>query len=82
MIPKMDPMRAVGLQGLAAATSLASHKYSSSIFCWKTLHKFQAGESFLNENTNCVPYLQRIGASGEASCPPFIDVRASLDDDL
>ena len=33
MIPRMDPMRAVELQGLAAETSLATRKYFSSIFC-------------------------------------------------
>ena len=55
MIFRMDPMRAVGLQGLAAETSLATRKYSSSIFCWKTLRNFQEGESFLNKNTNCEP---------------------------
>ena len=77
----MDPMRAVGLQGLAAETCLATRKYSSSIFCWKTLCNFQEGKSFLNENTNCEPWLQWNGASSEASCPPFIDVWASLNND-
>ena len=55
MIPIMDPMREVGLQGLPVETSLSTHKYSSSIFCWKTLHNFKEGESFLNKNTNCEP---------------------------
>ena len=79
MIFRMDPMRAVGLQGLAAETSLATHKYSSSIVCWIILRNFQEGESFLNKNTNCKPWLQWSDASGEASCPPFIAAWASLD---
>ena len=45
MMSKMDPMRALGLQDEVAGTSLVTRKFSSSIFCWKELHKFQEGES-------------------------------------
>ena len=45
MIPRMDPMRALGLQDEVAGTSLVTRKFSSSIFCWKGLHKIQEGES-------------------------------------
>ena len=40
----MDPMRAVEMQEEAAETSLVTHKFSSSIFCWKKLRKIQEGE--------------------------------------
>jgi len=45
MMSKMDPMRALGLHDEVAGTSLVSRKFSSSIFCWKGLQKFQEGES-------------------------------------
>ena len=45
MMSSMDPMRALGLQDEVARTSLATRKFSSGIFCWKGLHKFQEGES-------------------------------------
>ena len=45
MISKMDPMRAVEMQEEAAETSLVTRKFSSSISCWKELHKSQEGES-------------------------------------
>ena len=68
MISNMDPLREAGLQGLAVETSLATRKHSSSIFCWKALHNFQEGES---KNTKYKPWLQKVGASGKASYPPF-----------
>ena len=52
MMSSMDPMRALGLRDLAAATSLVTRKFSSSIFCWKGLNKYQEGES---KNTKCKP---------------------------
>ena len=52
MMSKMDLMRALRLQDEAAGTSLVTHKFSSSIFCWKGLHKLQEGES---KNTKCKP---------------------------
>ena len=64
----MDPLREAGLQALAVETSLATRKHSSSIFCWKALHNFQEGES---KNTKYKPWLQKVGASGKASYPPF-----------
>ena len=77
MISSMYPLREAGLQGLAVETSLATRKYSSSIFCWKTLHNFQEGKS---KNTKCKPWLQKVGASGKSSYPPLIAVWASLED--
>ena len=68
MISSMDLLRVAGLQGLAVETSLATRKYSSSIFCWKTVHNFQEGE---NKNAKCKLGLQKVGASGKASYPPF-----------
>ena len=68
MISRVDPMRAAGLQGLAAETSLATHKHSSSIFCWKALCKFQEGES---KNTKYKPWLQNAGASSKGLSPTF-----------
>ena len=52
IMPKMDPMRALGMQDEAAGTFLVTCKFSSSIFCWKGLHKLQEGES---KNTKCKP---------------------------
>ena len=52
MMSKMDPMRALGLQDEVAGTSLVTRKFSSSIFCWKKLHKSQEGES---KNTKSKP---------------------------
>ena len=45
MMSSMDPTRALGMQEEAAETSLVTRKFSSSIFCWKELHKSQEGES-------------------------------------
>ena len=55
MISSMAPLREAGLQDEVAGTSLVIRKFSSSIFCWKVLHKFQEGES---KNTICKPWLQ------------------------
>ena len=77
VMSKMDPMRALGLQDEVVGTSLVTHKFSSSIFYWKELHKLQEGES---KNTKCKPWLQKDGASGKASYPPFIAVWTSLED--
>jgi hypothetical protein len=77
MISSMDPLREARLQDLAAETSFVTRKLSSSIFCWKTLHKFQEGES---KNTKCKLWLQIVGASGKASHPPYIAMWASLED--
>ena len=75
----MDPLSEAGLQGLAAETSLATHKHSFSIFRWKTLHNFQEGES---KNTKCKPWLQKDGASGKASHLPYIATWVSLEGNL
>ena len=45
MMSSMDPTKALGTQEEAAETSLVTRKFSSSIFCWKELHKSQEGES-------------------------------------
>ena len=66
MISRMDPLRKAGLQGLEAEISLVTRKFSSSIFCWKTLHKIQEGES---KNTKGEPWLQIVGASGKGLSP-------------
>jgi hypothetical protein len=47
----MDLMRAVGLQGLAAETSLITGEYSSSTLLLEEIYKYQEGESVLNKNT-------------------------------
>ena len=52
MMSGMDPLREAGLQDEVAGTSLFTHKFSSSIFCWKELRKIQEGES---NNTKCKP---------------------------
>ena len=41
----MDPMRALGIQEEVAETSLVTRKFSSSIFCWKELHKIQESKN-------------------------------------
>ena len=61
-MPKMDPMRALGMQDEVAGTSLVTRKCSSSIFCWKGLHKLQEGES---KNTKENPGLLHFGASAK-----------------
>ena len=52
MIPRMDLMRAVGLQGLAAETSLVTRKYSSSTLLLEEIYNYQEDETFLNKNTS------------------------------
>ena len=52
MILRMDPMRAVGLQGLAAKTSLVTRKYSSSTLLLEEIYNYQEDETFLNKNTS------------------------------
>ena len=58
----MDPTRALGMQEEAAKTSLVTRKFSSSIFCWKELHKSQEGES---KNTKEKSWLLHFGASAK-----------------
>ena len=61
MMSKMDLLREAGLQDEVAGTSLVTRKFSSTIFCWKTLCKFQEGEG---RNTKRESWLQSSGASG------------------
>ena len=68
MMSKMDPMRALGMQDEVAGTSLVTRKFSSSIFCWKGLHKLQEGES---KNTKDKPWPLHFGASGKGLSPTF-----------
>ena len=68
MISKMDPMRAVEMQEKAAETSLVTRKFSSSIFCWKELHKTQEGE---NKNTKEKPWSLHFDAFGKGLTPTF-----------
>src|SRR6185312_8903193 len=75
MMSSMDPLREAGLHDEVAETSLVTRKFSSSIFCWRTLHKFQEGKS---KNTKGKPWLQIVGASGKASHPPYIAAWVSL----
>ena len=65
---KMDPMRALGIQEEVAETSLVTRKFSSSIFCWEELHKFQEGES---KNTKKKPWLLHFGASANGLSSAF-----------
>ena len=65
---RMDPMRARVWQDEVAGTSLVTHKFSSSIFCWGELHKFQEGES---KNTKEKPWLLHFGASAKGLSPAF-----------
>ena len=64
----MDPMRALGTQVEAAETSLVTRMFSSSIFCWKELHKSQEGES---KNTKEKSWSLHFGASGKDLSPAF-----------
>ena len=64
----MDPMRALGMQDEVARTSLVTRKFSSSILCWKGLHKLQEGKS---KNTKDKPWLLHVGASGKGLSPTF-----------
>ena len=61
-------MRAWEWQDEVAGTFLVTRKFSSSIFCWKGLHKLQDGES---KNTKDKPWLLHVGASGKGLFPPF-----------
>ena len=60
MMSRMDPMRAWEWQDEVAGTFLVTHKFSSSIFCWKGLHKLQEDES---KNTKCRSWLLHVVAS-------------------
>ena len=64
----MDPMRASEWQDEVAGTFLITLKFSSSIFCWKGLHKSQEGE---NKNTKDKTWLLHFGASGKGLSPAF-----------
>ena len=64
----MDPMRTLGMQKEVEETSLATRKFSSSIFCWEELHKSQEGES---KNTKEKPWLLHFGASANCLSPTF-----------
>ena len=68
MMSNMDPMRSLGIQEEAAETSLATRKSSSSISCWKELHKSQESES---KNTKEKPWSLHFGASGKGLFPTF-----------
>ena len=72
MISSMDPMRTLEMQEEAAETSVATRKFSSSIFCWGELHKTQEGES---KNTKDRPWSLHFGASGKGLSLPFIATR-------
>ena len=52
MMSSTDSLREARLQDEVAGTSLVTRKFSSSIFCWKGLNKYQEGES---KNTKCKP---------------------------
>ena len=56
------------MQEEAAETSLITRKFSSSISCWKELHKSQEGES---KNTKEKPWSLHFGASGKGLPPTF-----------
>ena len=68
MMSRMDPMRAWEWQDEVAGTFLVTRKFSSSIFCWKGLHKLQEGES---KNTKDKPWPLHFGASGKGLSPTF-----------
>ena len=68
MMSSMDPTRALGMQEEAAETSLVTRKFSSSIFCWKELHKSQEGESKYTKEKS---WSLHFGASGKGLSPAF-----------
>ena len=68
MMSSMDPTRALGMQEEAAETSLVTRKFSSSIFCWKELHKIQEDES---KNTKEKPWSLYFGVSGKGLSHAF-----------
>jgi hypothetical protein len=72
MMSKMDPMIALGMQDEVAGTSVATRKFSSSIFCWKGLHKLQDGES---RKPNASHSFRMLVLLAKASLPPFIATR-------
>ena len=72
MMSNMNPMRALGMQEEAIETSLVTRKFSSSIFCWKELHKSQEGES---QNTKEKPWSLHFGAPSKGLPLPFIATR-------
>ena len=71
MMSKMDLVRAWEWQDEVGGTFLVTCKFSSSIFCWKGLHKFQEDES---KNTKDKPRLLHFGASVKG-LSPTIDVK-------
>src|SRR6185312_12445912 len=74
MMSSMDLVRETGLQDEVAGTSLFTRNFSSSIFCWKGLHKFQEGES---KNTKYKSWLWIAGASGKGLSPTFYSCKGS-----
>ena len=68
MMSSMDPTKVLGTQEEAAETSLVTHKFSSSIFCWKKLRKIQEDES---KNTKEKPWSLYFGAFGKSLSPAF-----------
>ena len=62
-------------QDEVARTSPVTHKFSSSIFYWKGLHKLQEGES---KNTKDKPWLLYVGASGKGLSPAFYSHKGTL----
>ena len=64
----MDLMKALGTQEEVAETCLVTRKFSSSVFCWKELHKSQEGES---KNTKEKSWLLHFGASAKGLSPAF-----------
>ena len=67
MMSSMDPTKALGTQEDASETSHVPRKFSSSIFCWKELHKSQEGES---KNTT-KSWSLHFGASAKDLSPAF-----------
>jgi len=74
MMSRMDPMRAWEWQDEVAGTSLVTRKFSSSIFCWKGLHKLQECES---KNTKDKPWPLHFGASGKGLSPTFYSYKGA-----
>ena len=73
-MPKMDPMRALGMQDEVAWTFVVTCKFSSSIFCWNGLRKLQEGES---KNTKDKPWLLHFGASSKGLSPAFYSYKGA-----
>ena len=74
MMSSMNPSRKAGLQDEVARTFLVTRKFSSSIFCWKGLHKLQEDES---KNTKCKPWRLHVGASGKGPSSTFYSRKGS-----